>query len=124
MRQCVSDFVEDLEGVRICGSAASAEEALLILDEMAADLLLIDVSLPGLSGIDFVNTLRQRGMTVRCLMLSGHSEVAYATRALQAGANGYMLKGEPNEMEEGIRAVLQGGTFLSASIRHKIGASI
>jgi DNA-binding NarL/FixJ family response regulator len=120
MRQSLRDFLGDLDRVTVCGSASSAEEALELLPgQTQPDLIMVDVSLPGISGIELVITLKDRGISAKCLMLSGHSEPAYAFRAMEAGAAGYLIKGEHHEMEEGIRSVLDGGTYMSATLLAK-----
>jgi DNA-binding NarL/FixJ family response regulator len=87
-------------GHRICGMASNAEEALLELEAApAVDLAIVDVSLPGMSGISLVSELRHRRPEVRCVMLSGHKQERYVTRAFEAGAHGYLIKGSADLLE-------------------------
>jgi DNA-binding NarL/FixJ family response regulator len=88
-------------GHRICGMASNAEEALLELaDAPAVDLAIVDVSLPGMSGISLVSELRHRRPEVRCVMLTGHKEERYVNRAFEAGAHGYLVKGTADLLEK------------------------
>jgi len=87
-------------GHRICGMASNAEEALVELAEApGVDLAIVDVSLPGMSGISLVSALRDRRPEVRCVMLSGHSQERYVRRAFEAGAHGYLVKGSADLLE-------------------------
>ena len=113
----VSQAVGTMHGLSVCGAAASAEEALEYLPDAAPDVVIVDMALPGMSGTDLIATLQQNGATPRCLVLSGHSDVTYAKRALAAGSQGYVLKGSAHELEEAIREVLAGKTYLSQPLR-------
>ncbi|HET6913367.1 MAG TPA: response regulator transcription factor [Rhodanobacteraceae bacterium] len=117
MRTLLRDWIDELPGLDVCGAAASAEDALPELADAQPDLAVIDMSLPGMGGIELVATLRDRQPTMRCLILSGHNERSYVERALAAGAQGYLLKGEPAEIENAISKVLSGERYLSASLK-------
>jgi DNA-binding NarL/FixJ family response regulator len=87
-------------GHRICGMASNAEEALAELaDASGVDLAIVDVSLPGMSGISLVSELRHRRPEVRCVMLTGHKQERYVSRAFAAGAHGYLVKGSADLLE-------------------------
>lgn len=99
------------------GVAASAEEAIVLLEDgHQPDVLLVDLSLPGMSGIDLVRVVGERWPGVRCLILSGHARRSYADEALAGGAKGYVLKGAPRQLREAIRAVLAGGQYVSEAL--------
>jgi DNA-binding NarL/FixJ family response regulator len=120
MRQALQSAVEMLPGHVVCGTAASAEEALAALAApagVAADVALIDMSLPGMSGLELVRKLSERRPALRCLILSGHREPAYVEQALAAGAWGYVLKGYPSDISEAIAEVLAGNRYLSRALR-------
>lgn len=70
-----------------------------------------------MDGIDFVAAAQQRWPGLACLMFSGHGQEHYVTRALNVGARGYVLKGDPSELPEAIRSVLRGGDYLSPNLR-------
>src|SRR5512142_1397204 len=88
--------------------ASSAEAALDQLPNLMVDLALVDVSLPHKSGVDLVLDLQQMYPDVLCVMLSGHASRHYARSSLTAGARGYLLKDNTEEILDGIRRVLQG----------------
>lgn len=118
MRSLLRDWIDELPGMSVCGSAETAETALQELPDLHADLAVIDMSLPGMGGIELVAALRERQPETRCLILSGHNEKSYVERALAAGAQGYLLKGEPAEIENAIAKVLSGERYLSASLKN------
>jgi DNA-binding NarL/FixJ family response regulator len=117
VREMLVEFLSDIQGWQVCGTAQSAEEALDLLDGLEVDLALIDVSLPGKSGIDLVEEIRLRWPHWPCLMLSGHAERRYVDAAFAAGARGYVVKGDADELADAIERVLEGETYVSASLR-------
>src|SRR5690349_8271660 len=104
----------DLE---IVNFVQSAEEALKRLPELKVDLVLVDVSLPIMSGIDLVQKIHAEFPHIRCLMLSGHMIQNYVKRSLDVGASGYVLKDDVNGILEGIRRVLDGEIYVSHALR-------
>ena len=104
----------DLEIVDI---VQSGEEALKKLPELKVDLVLVDVSLPTMNGIDLVQQIRTEFPHIRCLMLSGHMTPKYVKRSLEVGASGYILKDDVNGILEGIQRALDGGIYVSQALR-------
>jgi DNA-binding NarL/FixJ family response regulator len=100
--------------------APSGEIALDQLRQSMVDLMLVDVALPGMSGIDLVAVIRNLYPHLPCLMLSGHYETEYVRRALDSGAKGYVLKNEPRSILTAIQQVLEGKTFVSEELRAKL----
>jgi DNA-binding NarL/FixJ family response regulator len=117
MRQVLREMIDKVPGLEVCGVAASAEEALAGLNGAEVDVALIDISLPQMSGAELVAVLRARWPALRCLILSGHNEASYVKHGLAAGAQGYILKGNPAELQEGIASVLAGNRYLSEPLR-------
>lgn len=113
MRELLRDWIDALPGLSVSGAADSAETALEELPKLDAALVLVDMSLPRMSGIELVAAVRAQWPDIRCLIMSGHNEPGYVERALAAGAQGYVLKGKPSEIEPAIRAVLAGERFIS-----------
>lgn len=120
MREVIRDYLEAFPAIEICGEAVSGEDALELLDEAAPDLVLVDTSLGKMSGIDLVARIRERWSDLPCLMLSGHGQETYVKQALGAGANGYVLKGDPSELPRAIEQVLEGERYLSPPLRFAV----
>ena len=95
----------------------SAEEALEKLPSLHVDLVLIDVSLPTMNGIQLVGMIHRQFPDVLCLMLSGHLTPFYVKRSLEAGARGYVLKDDIAGVLEGVERVLSGEIYVSSALR-------
>jgi len=113
-----SFFEESKEPVfQILGEASHGEEALALVEKVHPDILLLDLSMPGMGGLDTTLELRRRGSKVRILILTQFSEAIYLRRLLEAGANGYILKSaRGDELLAAIRSVLGGGTYIEPSM--------
>jgi len=85
------------------------------------DVIVADISMPSLNGIEALETLRKDGLKIPVVFLTMHRDVAYARRALEAGAAGYVLKhSATTELLQGLRAALEGGTFVSPALAGKV----
>jgi DNA-binding NarL/FixJ family response regulator len=113
MRETLREFLTETASVDLIGMVSSAEEALQFCEQQVPRLALIDVSLPGMNGLDLVTALRGRYPGIWCVMLSGHRELSYIERAKASGAHGYVLKGDPGELLRGVSRVIDGGTYFS-----------
>jgi DNA-binding NarL/FixJ family response regulator len=101
----------------VCGEAESAAQALDILDSSRPDLLLIDITLPGKSGLELIKDVKAMQPELPMLVVSMHDESLYADRVLRAGARGYITKHEGGEkLLEAIRHVLRGKIYVSESM--------
>ncbi len=98
-------------------TAGSGEEAVEQVKGTNPDLVVIDVSLPGMSGIRLIKMLHDVKPGIPCLMLSGHLANQYVLQSMAAGARGYVLKDDIPGIMEGIQLVLNGGTFISRALR-------
>ncbi|RDI22027.1 LuxR family two component transcriptional regulator [Pseudacidovorax intermedius] len=113
--------LEALPGLRIVGEAGSAAEALAQVDAARPDLMLVDVGMKDMNGIELAALLLARPAPPHVVMLSMYDNPEYVQRALQAGAQGYVLKDAPaSEIVAAIEAVAAGGTFLSPAVSKKL----
>ena len=108
----------DLE---VIGEAGDGREAVRKIDTLQPDLLLIDLSMPKLNGIDAIREIKSQHPEIKIIVLTVHKSDEYIIAALKAGANGYMLKdASQNELLLAIDYVINGKTFLSPSISDKV----
>jgi DNA-binding NarL/FixJ family response regulator len=121
VRDGLSEMINRSGELAICGEAASAEEAIEKIEGAAPDLAIVDLSLPGMSGMDLVRTLKEDYPALKILVLSMHDESIYAERAVRAGARGYIMKRQvAREVEAAIRAVLNGDLYLNPKLSKEI----
>ncbi|MBL0352509.1 MAG: response regulator transcription factor [Candidatus Dechloromonas phosphoritropha] len=112
-------------GISVEFEAASGEEALKLLREKPCDVLLLDLSLPGQSGIDVLRTVRQHYEQMKVLVLSGFPEERYALPMMRNGANGYLCKDcEREELLKAIRTVAQGRRYISGKTAELLAGSL
>ena len=97
------------DDLTVVGTALDGDEALRLVESLAPDVLLTDIEMPGLSGLDVAAEIRRRGMPTRVVILTTFARRGYLRRALDAGAAGYLLKDAPSAtLAEAIRAVHAG----------------
>jgi two-component system, NarL family, invasion response regulator UvrY len=105
----------------VCGEAANGEEVLAQVKAQKWDLVILDVSMPGRSGVEILGELRRLHPKLPILVLSVHPEDQYGKRMLRAGASGYMNKDvAPDELINAIRKVLAGGRYVSPTLAEKL----
>lgn len=102
--------------MNVIAVAETAEQALKQLPGLKVDLVLVDVSLPQMSGINLVAALHEKYPDLPCVMLSGHMSSQYARRALDAGARGYLLKDNPAGILTGIAQIVKGEIYVSEEL--------
>jgi len=105
----------------VCGEADNAPQALEAVQRLKPELVLVDIGLPGRSGLELIKDLRAVSRDTAVLVISMHDETLYAERVLRAGARGYIMKQEgPEKMLQGIRHVLDGQIHLSGKMSIRI----
>jgi DNA-binding NarL/FixJ family response regulator len=117
VRAGIRALLEDLEGVTVVAEAGNGSEVLELARKHRPDVALLDISMPGLGGLEASAQLKQELPEVRVVMLSMHANEEYVLQALRVGAAGYMLKDSATaELELALHAVMQGETYLSPPI--------
>ncbi|WP_287130156.1 response regulator transcription factor [Candidatus Cyanaurora vandensis] len=110
-------LIKDAPDLELVGEAAQGEEALRLCQELKPDLVLMDVSLPGMDGMDVTRQLKQQQPDLRVLFLTMHEEESYLLRALAVGGDGYLLKdAQREELLAGIRSVAMGRPYFSPAM--------
>jgi two-component system invasion response regulator UvrY len=114
-------LLEATADLRVVAEAESGEAALRGIDEVHPDVVVMDVSMPGIGGLEAVRRMRARHEAVRILVLSAHEDAMHARRLLKAGAAGYLTKRSAAEaLIRAIREVGQGATFLDPRIAQEL----
>lgn len=120
-RQGLVALIRSDQRYLVCAEAGSAEEAMATLEKGVPDIALVDISLTGQSGLDLVHRLKAAAPRVLILIISMHDEAVYASRALKAGARGYVMKQEAaSVMLEAISTVLSGRIYVSTTMRDRL----
>jgi DNA-binding NarL/FixJ family response regulator len=115
-RGLIEILTRDLKGA-ICGEAENAQQTLAQVESNPWDMVILDVSMPGRSGIDVLADLKRLRPKLPVLILSMHPEDQYGKRMLKAGASGYMNKdSSPEELIKAVRKVLAGGRYVSPAL--------
>ncbi len=117
VRAGLRKLLESLPDIEVVGEAEDGRAALALVASHKPDLVLMDIAMPGLNGIEAAARLSREHPRVRALILSMHQNEDYVRQALRAGAAGYLLKeAAPVELEFAIRAAMRGETYLSPAV--------
>jgi DNA-binding NarL/FixJ family response regulator len=121
VREGLKQLLAAAAGLEIVGEASDGHEVMKVVRELDFDLLLLDMSMPGKSGIELIKQVRTEKPKLRILILSMHEERQYAIRAIRAGASGYLTKESASrQLVEAIRKVATGGAFISAEVAEQL----
>jgi DNA-binding NarL/FixJ family response regulator len=121
VRAGIRALLQGLEGVTVVAETGNGAEVLELARTHRPDVVLLDISMPGLSGLDVSAQLEQELPEVRVVVLSMHANEEYVLQALRSGAVGYMLKDSATaELELALKAVMQGETYLSPPISKQV----
>ncbi len=114
-------LIQQLEGIEVVAEAADGREALRLVGKHRPDVVLMDIAMPELNGLDATVRMRKQFPKVPVLLLSMHNSDEYVSEALAAGAAGYMVKDAGAlELDIGIRAVARGESFLSPAVAKRV----
>ena len=112
-REQLAELINRQPDMAVCGQTDNAGQALQLIQAAEPDLVVVDITLVGRSGLELLKDLKAQGATVPALVLSMHDELLYAERVLKAGARGYITKNETsNEVLSAIRTVAGGEIYL------------
>ena len=125
VREGLMAVLEGIPDIRVVGTAQSAEEALAAIKTVRPDIVLLDLELPGMSGIDEIPRLIAGGDHVRVIVLTAYDTEERVLGAIRAGAGGYLLKGAAAaEIVHAIRAVREGGSYLTPRVATQVMAQV
>ena len=121
IRQGLKQILSDTADIRLAGEATTGQETLRLVRGGRCDVLVLDLNMPGISGLEILRVLKQEGPDLPVLVLSIHAEDQYAVRCLKAGAAGYLTKeSAPEELVKAIRQVVSGGKYVSRGLAESL----
>jgi len=121
VRAGIRSLLGAMAEVEVVGEASSGEEALELAAQARPDVVLMDIAMKGMTGLDAAARLRERLPEVRVVILSMHSGEEYVLQALRAGAAGYLLKdAATGELELALRSVMRGESWLSPAVSRQV----
>jgi two-component system, NarL family, invasion response regulator UvrY len=117
-------LVRHLEGA-VCGEAENARQVLAQVERQPWDVLILDITMPGRSGLDILSDLKLLQPKLPVLVLSAHPEDQYAKRVLKAGAQGYLKKeSAPEELIQAVRKLLAGSRYVSPTLAEQLARDL
>ena len=121
VREGLKRIVSSIADMEVAGEAGNGTEVMQRVRELAFDVLVLDLSMPGRSGMELIKLARGEKPQLRILVLSMHQESQYAVRAIKNGASGYLTKeSAPGQLEQAIRKGASGGAFISAEVAEQL----
>jgi DNA-binding NarL/FixJ family response regulator len=125
IRRGIRDTLSDATDIEVVGEAGDYPELRSLLRAQTCDVLVLDINMPGRSGLDVLSVLKDEGATMKVLICSMYPEDQYAIRALRAGAYGYVNKGgDPQQLVLAVRTVSQGRKFVTPEIAQMLVDSL
>jgi len=117
MRRGMRAWLQSMPQVEVVGEASDGREALHLIAKVQPDVVLMDIGMPSLNGLEVTLQVTKEFPQVHVLILSMHANEEYVVQAFRAGASGYMLKdAEPEELEVALKAISRGKTYLSPTV--------
>jgi two-component system, NarL family, invasion response regulator UvrY len=121
VRMGIKRLLQDISGLKVIGEASTGEEAILAAKDLVPDVVIMDVHMPGIGGLEATRKMVRHNPDIRILALTIYEDEPYPSRLLQAGASGYITKGcDPDEMIRAIRTVHSGQRYISPAIAQQI----
>ena len=125
VREGIRHVLSTDEGLEVVGEASDGGEALVLVDRFQPDVVVLDLSMPGISGLEVVAKLRTDVPDTKVLVLSIHDQDEYVLESLRAGAHGYLRKdSSPAEIRSAIRRVFEGGSVLSPDVARQLSSAL
>ena len=117
-------LIDSAQDMRVVAEAASGEDAVRVVEEARPDVVVMDISMPGIGGLEALRRILAKAPEARVLVLSAHEDAMHARRTLKAGAAGYLTKRSAAEaLIEAIRQVCQGESFLEPRLSEQLAGS-
>ena len=121
VREGLRRLIESEEDVRVCSEAGDGREVLEQVEKHQPDVVVLDITMPRLGGLETLERLRSKHQNVKVILLSVHGDPPFIQSAISLGADGYVLKnGRAGEIVTAIRAVIKGGSYFSPAVAREI----
>lgn len=121
VREGLKRIVASADDMQVVGEASDGIEVMQRVRDLSFDVLMLDLSMPGRSGMETIKLVRAEKPKLRVLVLSMHQELQYAVRAIKSGASGYMTKeSAPDLLLQAIRKIASGGAYVSAEVAEQL----
>lgn len=125
VRQGVRKIFDDAAGYQVVGEAANAEDTLQLVREAKIDVLILDMSMPGRSGIELIKQIKAEKPKLPVLVLSMHGEEQYAVRAIKVGAAGYLTKeSAAEELINAVNKVSMGSFYITPTVAERLALEL
>jgi|TARA_B100000676_G_C17840525_1_gene712663 DNA-binding NarL/FixJ family response regulator len=125
VRQGIRGVLEEIDGLDVIGEVGDGVEALGMVTDLSPDVVVLDVNMPAMSGLEVTMALREEGSPVRVLILSMHDDPEYVLQAVRAGADGYVLKDvSPAELRDAVIAVHEGRDHFTARVTQQLSVGL
>jgi DNA-binding NarL/FixJ family response regulator len=125
IRRGIRDTLADAEDIEVIGEAGDYGELRALLRDRSCDVLVLDINLPGRSGLDVLHVLKEEGTPMKVLVVSMFPEEQYAMRALKAGASGYLNKGsDAAQVVQAVRTVAKGKKFVTPEMAQMLADNL
>lgn len=121
VREGLKRIIALADDMEVVGEAADGTEVMQRVRESIFEVLVLDLSMPGRSGMELIKLVHAERPKLRILVLSMHQELQYAVRAIKAGANGYLTKeSAPDQLVQALRRIAAGGAYISAEVAEQL----
>ena len=121
VREGLKRIVDSADDLQVVGEAADGTEVVERVREIDFDVLVLDLSMPGRSGMELIRLVKAQQPRLRILVLSMHQELQYAVRAIKSGASGYLTKeSAPAQLVLALRKIAGGGAYISAEVAEQL----
>jgi two-component system invasion response regulator UvrY len=125
VRAGLRELLAQRGSLSVVGEAEDGDKAIQLATEVSADVMLLDVSMPGPPFLDVLHRVRAAAPSLRVLVLTMHPEDQFAARALRAGASGYLTKlRTPDELLEAVTRIARGGRFISSALAERLASQL
>jgi DNA-binding NarL/FixJ family response regulator len=121
VREGLKRIISEAAGLQLEGEAGDGNEVMKIVRELEFDVLVLDLSMPGRSGMELIKLVKGEKPKLKILVLSMHQEMQYAVRAIKSGASGYLTKeSAPAQLVQAINKIASGGAYISAEVAEQL----